>query len=278
MRDLFRFLYRIRNTLLFLGLLLVSMGLLMDGNAHQRAKAISTSNEVVGTIYTWRDDVTSYARLGEVNRGLAERNADLMNRHISAYSPVESRFVKINDTIYEQQYRYVAARVVNSTYHKQKNYLTLDKGLDAGIRVGMGVIGGQGVAGVVREASRHFTSVISVLNTGLNLGIMLKRTGHFGPLVWDTNDPRTVSMVDIARHVPVQIGDTVVTRGGDGVFPTGVMVGTVKELTNDPGSAYHGIIVQLSEDLTRSAMVYVVMDLMKMERDSLEAGNSDEAP
>ena len=54
MRDLFRFLYRARNTLLFLGLMLVSMLLLYDGNVHHRARAISSSNALVATLYSWR--------------------------------------------------------------------------------------------------------------------------------------------------------------------------------------------------------------------------------
>jgi hypothetical protein len=44
----------------------------------------------------------------------------------------------------------------------------------------------------------------------------------------------------------------------------------VADVTDDEGSAYHRITVTLSEDLTRNGMVYVVTDLMKAERDSLE--------
>lgn len=278
MRDLFRFLYRVRNTLLFLALMLVSMGMLVDGNAHQRAQAISTSAAVIGTLYSWRDDVTSYARLGRVNRDLAERNADLLNRWRGSYSPVESRFVSINDTVHEQRYRYVAAQVINSTFQKRKNYLTLDKGARDGIREGMGVVGDRGIVGVVRESSARFTAVISVLNTDLSVSVKLRRTGHFGPLAWNTDDPTTASIVDIAKHAPVQVGDTVVTRGGDGVFPSGAMVGTVLEVKDDPGSAYHDIRIRLSEDLTRAAMVYVVMDLARLERDSLESRNPEDEP
>lgn len=278
MRDLFRFLYRARNTLLFLALMLVSMGLLIDGNNHQRAQAISSSNAMTGTLYGWRNEVTSYANLGEVNRSLAEQNADLLNRHRNAYSPVESRYVTINDSVHEQRYRYVAAGVVNSTHHKAKNYLTLDKGSKAGVREGMGVIGDKGIVGVVRESTERFAAVISMLNPDLSVSGRLSRTGHFGPLLWNTGDPNTLSLMEIAKHVPVQTGDTVVARGNDGVFPAGVLVGRVQEVHDDPGNAYHSITVRLSEDLTRSAYVYVVSDLRRLERDSLEARNDPDAP
>ena len=68
----------------------------------------------------------------------------------------------------------------------------------------------------------------------------------------------------------VEVGDPVVTYGGGGVFPRGIPIGRVASVMDDEGSAYHRITVTLSEDPTRNGMVYVVTDLMKAERDSLE--------
>jgi len=103
MRDLFRFLHRIRSTLMFIGLMLVSLALLYNGNAHHRAQAISSSNTVVGTIFSWRKEITDYASLKEVNRNLAEENAGWRNRHISTYTPVEGLFARIYDSIFQQE-------------------------------------------------------------------------------------------------------------------------------------------------------------------------------
>ncbi len=276
MRDLFRFLYRARNTLLFLALMLVSMLFLYDGNVHHRARAISSSNAFVGTLFSWRKEITDYANLKEVNRRLAEENAAWRNRSSSAYSPVEALFVRINDTIRQQQYSYLPAKVVNSTWHKPKNFITLDKGSTAGLHDDMGVIGPDGIVGVLREVSPHFSSVISVLSPDIKTSVQLRRTGHFGLLYWDTNDPRTASVIDIAKHARVLVGDTVETRGGDGVFPSGIPVGVVEEVTAEPGSNYHNIIIRLTEDMMRGGFVYVVRDLQRAERDTLQ--NVQEKP
>lgn len=273
MRDLFRFLHRIRSTLMFMGLLLVSMMLLYSGNDHHKSQAISSSNAVVGTIFTWRKEVTDYASLKEINRKLAEENALWRNRHISTYSPVEGMFVRIQDTIRQQQYRVITAKVVNSTWHKPKNFLTLDKGTKAGLHSDMGVIGTNGIVGVVSEASSGFASVISVLSPDIKTSVQMRRTLHFGLLYWDTNDPLTSSVIDIAKHARIAIGDTVETRGGDGIFPTGIPVGVVETVEDQPGSNYHAITIRLSEDMTRSGFVYVVEDLHKVERDTLQLEN-----
>ncbi len=270
MRDLFRFLYRIRSTLMFLGWLIVSLILLYNGNEHHRSQAISSSNAMVGTIFSWRKEITDYTSLKEVNRRLAEENADFRNRHISTYTPVEGLFARIQDSVRQQEYRVITAKVVNSTWHKPKNHLTLNKGTKAGVHGDMGVIGPNGIVGVVRDASPRFASVISVLSPDIKTSVQLRRTGHFGLLYWNTTDPLTSSVIDIAKHARVAVGDTVETRGGDGTFPAGVLVGVVESVEDQPGSNYHDIVVRLSEDMTRSGFVYVVDDLRRAERDTLQ--------
>ncbi len=270
MRDLFRFLHRIRNTLLFLGLMVVSLLQLANGNAHHRAQAISSSHALVGTIFSWRSAITDYANLKEVNRRLAQENAEWRNRHSSSYAPVEDLFVRINDTIRRQQYSVLTARVVNSTWHKQKNFITLDKGATSGLHDDMGVIGSDGIVGVVRDVSPHFASVISVLSPDVKTSVQVRRTGHFGLLYWDTNDPTTASVIDIPKHARVAVGDTVETSGADRLYPPGVRVGVVIDVAEPPGRQDLAITIRLAQDMTRGGYVYVVNNLQRAEIDSLE--------
>lgn len=269
MRDLFRFLLRIRDTLLFITLMVVAGVLLYSGSMHHRAIAINGSNAVAGTFLAWRSQAAEYTSLREVNARLAAENADWRNRHSSAFAPVADPLVRINDSLHHQQYSCIPAKVVGSTWHKQRNYVTLDKGVSNGVLKGMGVIGPDGIVGVVHDASARFASAISVLNPEVKTSVKLKRTGNFGLLYWDTGDPATASMVDIPKHVRVAPGDTVVTMGGDGVYPTGAPVGVVTQVSSPPGRPDQAVVVRLFEDLTRSGYVYVVNDLQRAERDSL---------
>ncbi len=270
MRDLFRFLFRQRNNLLFLALMGLSISFLINGNMHQRAQAISSSNAVIGQIYSWRHEVTEFADLRAVNRQLAQALAAERDRLHTVPGHTDSVHLA-NDSAQAEHYTFITAQVINSTTHKERNYITLGSGSLAGIAPDMGVIGMNGMVGIVRDVSPHFALVTSVLGNEFRTSIQLKRTGHFGLLSWDTDDPHTASMIDVANHVPVEIGDTVVTRGNDGIFPPGVAVGTVIAVNDDPGSNFHDIHIHLSEDLTRTGYVHVVTDLLKTERDSLEA-------
>lgn len=271
MRDLFRFLFRQRNNLLFLLLMGISISLLINGNMHQRAQAISSSNAVVGQIYTWRHEITEFADLRAVNQQLARALAAERNKDHNVEPVTTDSAHTVNDSVGAQHYTFLTAQVINSTTHKERNYITLGSGSLAGIRPDMGVVGMSGLVGIVRDVSPHFALVTSVLGNEFRTSVQLKSTGHFGLLAWDTDDPFTASLTDVANHVPVAPGDTVVTRGGDGIFPPGMPVGTVTEVADDPGSNFHNIKVHLSEDLTRTAYVHVVTDLLKAERDTLQA-------
>lgn len=270
MRDLFRFLFRQRNNLLFAALLALSMSLVVSGNMHQRAQMISSSNTLIGRIYTMRNDVTSFADLRRVNNDLLRSLATERARKFNIILRTDTAG-HVVDTIRQPRYTFIPAQVVNSTTHKEKNYITLDKGSLDGLKPDMGVIGTDGIVGMVRETSAHFALVTSVLNPTHAAAAQLKSTRYFGQLKWNTGDPRTVLLSDIDKHVPVAVGDTVVTRGSEGVYPPGIPVGVVEKVENDPSIPFHVIIVRLSEDLTRSGQVTVVGDLMRMERDSLEA-------
>ena len=70
------------------------------------------------------------------------------------------------------------------------------------------------------------------------------------------------------------VGDTVETRGGDGTFPSGITVGVVESVEDQPGNNYHSIIVHLTEDMTSTGFVYAVDDLQRMERDSVQKAHA----
>jgi rod shape-determining protein MreC len=270
MRDLFRFLFRQRDNLLFLLLLVIGLSMAIRGNMHQRAEWISSSNAAVARVYSWRNGVMEFADLRSNNLALNVALAREREEALSVVTRRDSGMV-YQDTVRQLRYRFLPAQVINSTVHKAKNYLTLDKGTLDGVDRNMGVVGANGIIGVVREASPHFASVISVLNEDHMASAQLKNTKHFGLLRWNTGDPHTVSLADIDKHVLVQSGDTVVTRGSEGVYPPGIQIGVVESVTADQSIPFHVITVRLSEDLTRSDHVQVVTDLMKAERDSLEA-------
>jgi rod shape-determining protein MreC len=174
------------------------------------------------------------------------------------------------DTLYKQQYSYISAKVVNSSVNKRRNFLTLNVGSEQGVKQDMGVMSSDGIVGIVTNVSRNFASVLSLLHKDVRVNCQLKKDGSYGPLIWDGRDFRYCLLTDIPTHSKIKTGDTVVTSELSGIFPEGIMVGTIVFFEKRQNESFYTARVRLSADLKKVNHVYVIKNKFKGERDSLE--------
>jgi rod shape-determining protein MreC len=77
------------------------------------------------------------------------------------------------------------------------------------------------------------------------------------------------NLLDIPSHAKVNVGDTIVTTSFS-IYPKNIMVGRVAEIGTS-GESFKEIKVRLSTDFQNISYVYIVRDILKIERDTLEA-------
>jgi rod shape-determining protein MreC len=149
------------------------------------------------------------------------------------------------------------------------NYITLNKGRNDGIRVEMTVISAQGVVGIVKAVSDHFSVVMPLLNKWAQISCKIKvktktqidsigAVKDIGSLKWDGVDYRYASMLQVPKHVNVHKGDTIVTSGYSDFFPEGVLVGTVDGFESGSDDNYYNIKVRLSVNFKTVTYVKVL--------------------
>jgi rod shape-determining protein MreC len=199
-----------------------------------------------------------------------EENIRLKNQLRTSFLYQGSITSTVRDTLYRQQYTFLEAEVVNNSTNKQNNYITINKGRKQGIKEEMGVISPLGVVGVVKSVSANFSTVISVLNQNQNqISVKFQKNDYFGNLVWEGKNHRYATMKEILHHVPVAVGDTIVTSGLSAIFPKGIMVGTVEDFEVKGGNFYE-IKVKLANDFKQLTVVYVIKNYFKEEQLNLE--------
>jgi rod shape-determining protein MreC len=172
--------------------------------------------------------------------------------------------------LYTQQYTFVNARVVNNSIGRRNNFITLDKGTSNGVEKDMGVISSSGVVGIVKDVSLHYCTVMSVLHKNTKISTRFKNSNYFGSLVWNGENHREATFLEIAKHVKFKTGDTLVTTVYSSIFPEGIMVGVVKSWELKPGDNFYKINVKLSTNFANLSHVYIVDNLMKREQLELE--------
>ncbi len=269
MRNLLNFLKKFGNVLLFVFLEAIAFYLLASRPNYHSIKLSKTLNATSAFVHEKVNHATDYFSLREINEQLLRENRELRNAMQRIYRNSEISTFSVTDSIYKQQYMYIQARAVNNSVNKQKNYITLNKGILSGVSKDMAVIGTEGIVGIIVEVGKSYSLVMSALNLDFRLSARLSKNGYFGSLTWDGADINRLSLNEIPQHVDVSIGDTVETTGYSAVFPENIMVGTIGEF-DVSGGDFYDIKVKLSTQFRKLNNVYVVVNLKKEEQLELE--------
>ena len=270
MQQIIFFLIRNKNFLLFIVLFSISIFLTIQTHSYHKNNFVNSSNSITGGIYTIKSSITNYFNLREENEILIDENTRIRIQLESYKSKVVNQNIDTNSIL--SKYYFVSAKVINNSFSKTKNKLTIDKGERDSIQLDLGVITSKGIVGIIDNVSNKYATIQSILNTNSQINAKLKNAKHFGSLVWNTEDPNVIQLIDIPRLASVKIGDTIVTGGKSTIFPEGILIGAVIdfELTEDKNS--QNLNIQLFNDMTNLQHVYIIDNLDSQEIINLEKG------
>ena len=270
MKNILLFVYRNHVFFIFLLLEVVCFSLIVRNNNFHRGSVLNSSNQLVGNIYDLNNGITEYFKLKSINNELALENAALrsllnQSKYISA-----SRAYEVKDSVSRQHYTYVPAKVINSSTNRRNNYMTIDRGLLQGVQPEMAVISSNGIVGIVKDVSKNFASVISVLHKQSSISAKISGSEYIGSITWNGADPKVVQLQDIPNHVQITEGMMIQTSGYSAMFPRSVNIGTIRSFDVKPGDNFYSIEIDLLTDMNSVSMVYVVNNLMRSEQIELE--------
>ena len=284
MKNLLEFLGKYYHWVLFVVLEVISLVMLFQFNSYQGSVWFSSANSVVGCFYEWTSSVESFFSLTKVNKDLALRNFYL-ERQVTQLRRLYGEATEKVDPKEQQgldflsQYKLIPAKVVSNELNRVNNLMTINKGSADSVKVGMGVVCGQGVVGVTYLVAPHYTVVIPVLNRNSSrISCAIRGHNYFGVLRWYGEDAGYAYVEDIPRHARFKRGDWVETNGYSSIFPPGILVGQIVEVYNSRDGLSYKLKVRLSTDFGNVRDVMVINDssigerlkLIQSARDSLK--------
>lgn len=266
MQRLLNFLYRFRTFGLFLILEVFCAWLIIAYNNRYNARFLNSSNTLVASINKFSSNTSSYFKLKEINERLIKENL-LLRSQLSAANL--SGITLTRDSAISK-FDFFDARVINNTYRRAMNFITLDAGSADGVEPGMGVISGSGVVGQVKSVSTHFATVTSLLHRNLMVSSSIKRTNTLCTIQWDGISPLEAELKYVPRHINIKEGDTITTSGYNAVFPRGIMIGTINSFTLAENDVFYKAKIDLAVDFSSLDYVFLVTNELKAEQDSLQ--------
>lgn len=282
MNELFGFLIRHSKWFVFAFYVVISCMLLFRDDPYRQHVYITSAGRLASSAYKVSNNVTSYFNLHEINDDLNRRNAELQAEIVELREAIDNmQEARFTDTLVVDSgvphFDFIVAHVINNSIAHPYNYLTINKGRDAGVRPELGVIDRNGVVGIVSNVGASSARVISLLNPHFRLSCKIKRSDYFGSLVWDGEDPTEAVLEELPRHTVFKPGDTIVTSGYSAVFPAGLPVGVVMKNETDKSQNFFSLRVRLLADFTTLGNVQVVVNNRAEELKAIQAGEENDS-
>jgi len=158
---------------------------------------------------------------------------------------------------FKEQYisKTVAAQVIGTAGSDLSRMVYIDKGEKAGIEPDMAVITADGVVGKVLLAGPNESRVLLISDQSSGVGAILEKSRLQGVLRGTANGE--IALERVMSDEQVQPGETVLTSGGDRIFPKGLPVGTVTKVGNGK-DLFLDIKIRPAANLSRLEEVLVV--------------------
>ncbi len=152
----------------------------------------------------------------------------------------------------------IIARNANDIY----GGFTMNHGSSSGISLNDPVITSVGLIGRVTDIAPNYARVSTILSPQVNVGVYTQRTKTTGVLENNTAtaEQELCLMSNILKDADITTGDVIVTSGQSGLFPEGIIVGTVKEVYDDPNGLSKHALIEPAEDCFKITSVYAVVD------------------
>ncbi|OEJ99243.1 rod shape-determining protein MreC [Flavivirga aquatica] len=271
MQQIVNFIIKNKNFLLFFFLFSISILFTIQSHSYHKSKFINSANFLTGGIYNSVNNISVYLNLKSQNQLLVEENNRLRSLVLNSGIEIDSTY--IDSTSFNNIYNVYNANIIKNNYSLTDNILTINKGNNDSIKQDFGVISSKGIIGIIDRTSNNYATVISILNTTSKISAQLKKTNHFGTLIWNAKSPEFVQLIDIPKIAPVKTGDTIITSGRSSIFPKGIPVGVISNFQLDTSENYYEINIQLFNDMTNLEHTYIIKNKNAKEINKLQKEN-----
>ena len=229
----------------------------MSGNSAMLSGPIGTllapvQSAVASVSASINEKLNAFGDTLELERELTEAQQELAATSVKTarYDEVVAENERLRALMdnYEkyEQYDPMFARVIGKDTGNWYTNFTVDKGTSNGVEKGMTVMSADGVVGRVVEVGLNYAKVLTIVDGSSGVAVLIERTrdnGVIRGMVDDTTGEYLLQMNYLLDLNDVRTGDTVLTSGLDGVFPKGLPIGTVTQISRQSSELSQYVVV-----------------------------------
>ena len=167
----------------------------------------------------------------------------------------------LNYTEITENYTYITARVIGKSQGVWFSEFTLNAGRKDGVMENQAVVNSKGLVGRVSSVSANTCKVTSIIDSTSDVSVMVERTRDYGFArgILNVDKNEKLELYYLPSGYDLVPGDNILTSGIGGIFPKGIAIGTVTEVSRANEDAEdRNAIIQPAVDFLRLEEVMIV--------------------
>lgn len=208
-------------------------------------------------VYGWYF-VSDTVKARDENMDLKEKVAEL-NRKVETLEFTDQENARLKELLkvsQQKQFKTLLSNIIGYSSNETEKVIIIDKGLNDGLKQNMPVITSEGLVGQIVNITGKAAQVMLIIDSKSGVAVETMKMGVRG--VVEGSEKGTLRMNYVDKKANIKIGDGVFTSGLGGVFPKGIYVGKVKEVSSPSSSLYKDINIETSVDFYYLKQVLVV--------------------
>ena len=175
---------------------------------------------------------------------------------------------------YSDKYSLISANIIAHDVTDWFDCYTIDVGTSDGINKNDVVVTSSGLVGIVNEAGFTSSKIMTVVNEQNSFMCRISRSNELVRVRGVSGETLKYELVvdRLAEGSSVFKGDKIVTAESGDVYPAGIMVGTVSDVTVNEKNGEVSAMIDLAVDLKVVSKVYVMVP--EADKNAKEAENS----
>lgn len=217
-----------------------------------------------------RDGVSDFFTSFSERDSLREENEELRRRVTELENQIEENYLLESENerlrlllgISEDhpEFTFTDADVVSVSSGGWQAAFTVNKGSASGICRRDVVVSPDGLVGYVQEVGVNWSKIVTLIDPQVGIGAEVIRTGD-AAMSEGTPDLKTAGKFRITHLDPsaaVNRGDIVCSSGLGGVYPSGIRLGTISEISVEENGLSKSAVVEPAADLEHLKKVYII--------------------
>ncbi len=161
-----------------------------------------------------------------------------------------------------KEFELKAASVIGTDTQNWTSVLKIDKGLSAGIKKNDAVITESGLVGYVSDVGREWAKVVTIVDATSSVGAKVDRIDEYCVVKGDADlySKGFCAMNYVTTQSKVSAGDILTTSGTGGVFPEGIIIGKINEISPNTNGLSLDATVEPAVDFSSVSEVFVIIN------------------